>query len=63
MCDDESLSEIPLEQIPDNLTYLKISGTNISTVTEKALQDRSIETLSLAGNKIVTLNRFIQKII
>ena len=61
LCDDESLTEIPLEQIPHNLTYLKIAGTNISSVGENAFQDRSIETLSLANNKIVMLNRYFYK--
>ena len=58
MCDDESLIEIPTEQIPQTLTYLKISGTNISTVKENAFYEKYIETLSLSNNKIVTLDRY-----
>ena len=58
MCDDESLSEIPFEQIPQNLTFLKISGTKISHIKEKAFQYKSVETLSMADNEIVSLNRF-----
>ena len=58
MCDDESLFEIPTEQIPQTLTYLKISGTNISTVARNSFYERNIETLSLSNNKIVTLDRY-----
>ena len=57
MCDDESLIEIPTEKIPQNLKYLKISGTNISSVEAHDFKDKSIETLSLSGNKINTLDR------
>ena len=58
MCNEESLREIPLEQIPETLVYLKISGTSIIEVSERAFDERRIETLSLANNRIVTINRY-----
>ena len=59
MCNEESLREIPIEQIPETLVYLKISGTSIIEISERAFEERRIETLSLANNRIVTINRFI----
>ena len=58
MCNEESLREIPIEQIPETLVYLKISGTSIIEVSERAFDERRIETLSLANNRIVTINRY-----